>query len=364
MNPDLNTHPAPELPQRAYLCVLSDALNKPIHIKIMEPERERYEKFCRDEAVYTILHKPQTKLYHTEITLYHFNDRHSIPAINTENNDFYSEELMKLLIAKNKEVEIEERKPLAHVISDFIHAMPPEYLKTKYELDLDTPKVWDAVSINKELAEDLLSHNGYHCYLLFGTPQETRIFPDTPNGINALKQYETFFGDHYFDPQLDYGWLQTARIWTDQPVLPKNGIVEEVIIDREVNPAEIGIPTRQSILDFSPDSLSYYRFVSNENITTSKNDELAALLLAEQMGLVADHSPDDPFRYAERFKDLKAEYGNAPDGNSCEIAIKKIKVRATQIIQEEGLVIRGRESKPAEKIEDEIIPAKQQGKNL
>lgn len=358
MMEDNNLEPS----KSGFLCVLKDGNDNPLHMRIIKSGYEYSQAHYRDEAAAAILKQSPDVLSYT-IEKYRFLDMNGIPDIHTNTfqdilqyirtqdntgqesiSPYHTSEMLKphieLLISKVPEDRINKK-----------YAIPGNFARNIHYLA-------EFCTTNPAFATDVLKYNDYHSYQLIETSKGNWLFDSSHNGFGGLIDFYEFLKGNYFNPKFDIDRLTRSLVWIHQsdikypnavnhffPVVTTNGILSEVNIKSE----DITVREESETCHYSPNPDDYWKnFIRGQghNSVPDMSNNIATLLFFEQYGTAPVDSISLFFRseFADHQKEFCNEIQKQLDTQEIPWNPDKLKAMATQIIQENGLEIRGREN--------------------
>lgn len=352
------------------LCVLMDEAGWPIHIRIIDNAPTAFQKFCRDATIFSLIHSASEAAFYI-IGRAVYSDIEQIPKIGKDN---FSEKWREL---ENKTGSISRGllsfslHCLGGYIDELIRNMSDEKLREYSSLPVPKNAVPGCLcGCNLDdihFVQDVVEQNGYSEYFLAQTSKGNWLFDKTAAGRAAIKKFINFLEDNYFDPRLDIDHFTRSVIWLHKSELPKevNNFNPQMLPDKflfpnsNINPKDyIGCSERTNHLRPTPESY-WANFMTFE---ASPNNTLATVLSIEKNGtaprskllnlLCSDFSVENEEFCREIRKLLK--------GTGDENILNKLKSMATRIINDTGIIIRGREHpeilKPEMQDDDSFSP--------
>lgn len=334
------------------LCVLMDEVGYPIHIRIIDNAPGMFEKFCRDETVFSLIHSSMEAPSYI-IGRADFIDREHVPKIEIGNFNEVWRVLENTPESNDKGLFSFSLSIVTSFIDKLIRNMPDEKLR-EYST-LTTPK--NAVpgclcgcDLNDQnFVEEVVRQNGYSEHFLAQTPKGDWLFNKTDAGRTAMKKFIQFLESNYFDPRFEIDKLTRSTVW-----LHKNDIPKEVnIFEPQISMDSISFPETR----INPDNYIRCNVITNHLLPTaesywtnfmnygaSPNNLLATVLSIERTGytprgrleeLLCSSFPVENEEFCRTIREMMFVKGGAG-------ILDKLKTMATRIINDTGISIRGR----------------------
>lgn len=347
-------------PRRASICVTENENQKVVHMKIIDPTDAAFERYCLNEAASALL-RP-CPIYEGVIWKFEFKDRTEIPLFDTTPDEDYLDKLQRMARQKDRAqspIDSYSYEPLRPYIAKLINNTPSDLLSEKYGISPEEAKQTYRIHYlcfeNQDLTEDILHANGFQECRLWKIPMKNRVFSLTDTGKKNMRQFHDFLAGHFFDPLLAIDKLAIISALYHSSQIPPNidsfdpqNTNFEKLFDFDT-PDTIAFADVRSVeeFDFEPYPENYIHFAPHDN-ELSKSYDIALLLYAECGTFIPQKTPDDRFSFAERFEPLSEKLPECNDPHSYSEIMNESKALATQIIQEQGYRIRGREQPPQE----------------
>lgn len=327
-------------------------------MKIIDPTDAAFERYCLNEAASALL-RP-CPIYEGVIWKFEFKDQTEIPLFDATPHTAYEDYLAELQrMARQKDraqspIDSYSYTPLRPYIAKLVDNTPSDLLSKKYDISPEEAKQTYRIHYlcfeNQDLTADILHANGFQECWLWKIPMKNRVFSSTDTGKKNMRQFHDFLAEHFFDPRLTIDKLSVISALYHSSQIPPNidsfdpqNANFEQLFDLD-SPDTIAFADVYSVeeYDFEPYPENYIHFAPHDN-ELSESYNIAILLYAEYGTFIPQKAPDDKFAFAERFERLSEKFSECNDPHSSSEIINESKALATQIIQEQGYRIRGRE---------------------
>lgn len=357
-------------PRRANICITENENQQVVHMKIIDPTDAAFERYCLNEAASALL-RP-CPIYEGVIWKFEFKDRTEIPLFDATPDEEYLDKLQRMARQKDRvqgPIDSYSSEPLRPYIAKLIDNTPSDLLSEKYGISPEEAKQTYRIHYlcfeNQDLTADILHANGFQECSLWKIPMKNRVFSLTDTGKKNMQQFHDFLAGHFFDPQLTIDKLVIISALYHSSQMPPNidsfdpqNTNFEKLFDFDT-PDTTAFADVCSIeeYDFEPYPENYMHFAPH-NSDLSKSYDIAILLYAEYGTFIPQKAPDDKFSFAEQFEPLSEKFPECNDPHSYSEIMNQSKALATQIIQEQGYRIRGREQTPQE---ESLHPSSKRG---
>lgn len=350
-----------EQPKAAYLWVLKDDHDKPLHMRVVRADYNLSHAQYRDEAAAAIL-KQSPDVLNYKIEKYRFGN---INDLNDSNANTF-EEVLEYIKAQDKQGRnispyhtSEMLKPHIELLIDKV---PEEHINKKYAITGNYARNLNYLTkfcmTNPAFAADVLKYNDYHSYHLIETPKGNWMFDMTDKGFSGQIDFYNFLKENYFNPKFDIDRLTRSLVWIHQadikypnainhffPVVTADGILPE----ENIKSARITVREESETCFYYPSAYDYWKnFVrGREDISMpDMSNNIATLLFFERNGFAIAECMNLFLRseFAKEQKEFSEEIHKQLYTHEIPSNPEKLKAMATQIIQENGLEIRGREN--------------------
>lgn len=335
------------------LCVLMDETGYPIHIRIIDNAPGVFEKFCRDETIFSLIHSslesPSYMIGHVV-----FSDREHIPEIDKDNFNEVWRTLENTPESNDRGLLSFSLHPLLGFIDKLIRNMSDEKLQ-EYST-LTNPRIYVPACLcgcdlnDQNFVAEVARQNGYSEHFLAQTLKGNWMFDTTNAGKTAMKKFIRFLESNYFDPRFEIDKLTRSTVWLHKNDIPKdvNKFEPQISADcisfpeTRINPDDY-IRCSAITNHLLPTPESYW--TNFMNYGPSPNNLIATLLSIEQKGFaprgrLEEFLNSDFPQENEGFCRIIREMMYAKGGPD---TLDKLKTMATRIINDTGISIRGRE---------------------
>lgn len=341
------------------LCILVDGMGKPLHMQIIGNSSVQFHDLCRDEAANALL-KHSTEVLAYKIHRFNIINGNFIPDKEPVISKNDLDKLLGKSISNENGVKYFYTSPLRDYIDELIRAVPQKYLWNHYGISSAGTQNIDYVENccveNHQLTWDVLKFNDYREHNLIETPKGGWLFDNTTAGYKEMIRFSNFLDNYFFDPRLNIDKITQFSAWIHSSHQPENlnhfvpGAVlsAELFPKSEINPQDYFIREHITEYNFQPTPENYWlAFIKNwsEVAVPSVSNNIATLLFIEQNG----DAPEDCLNlflrseFAEKYSEFCAEITYMRNVKDEPDNLEKLKTMATQIIAENGFVIRGRE---------------------
>ena len=334
-------------------------MGKPLHMQIIGNSSVQFHDLCRDEAANALL-KHSTEVLAYKIHRFNIINGNFIPDKEPVISKNDLDKLLGKSISKENGVKYFYTSPLRDYIDELIRAVPQKYLWNHYGISSAGTQNIDYVENccveNHQLTWDVLKFNDYREHNLIETPKGGWLFDNTTAGYKEMIRFSNFLDNYFFDPRLNIDKITQFSAWIHSSHQPENlnhfvpGAVlsAELFPKSEINPQDYFIREHITEYNFQPTPENYWlAFIKNwsEVAVPSVSNNIATLLFIEQNG----DAPEDCLNlflrseFAEKYSEFCAEITYMRNVKDEPDNLEKLKTMATQIIAENGFVIRGRE---------------------
>lgn len=335
------------------LCVLMDETGYPIHIRIIDNAPGMFEKFCRDETIFSLIHSslesPSYMIGHVV-----FSDREHIPEIDKDNFNEVWRALENTPESNDRGLLSFSLHTLLGYIDKLIRNMPDEKLQEYSTLTTPrnvVPGCLCGCDLNDQnFVAEVARQNGYSEHFLAQTPKGNWMFDTTNAGKTAMIKFIQFLESNYFDPRLEIDQLTRSTVWLHKNDIPKdvNNFEPHITADcisfpeTRINPDDY-IRCSEITNRLQPTPESYW--TNFMNYGPSPNNLIATVLSIEQKGfaprgrleeLLCSDFPQENEGFCRIIREMM--YAKGGPG-----ILDKLKTMATRIINDTGISIRGRE---------------------